>query len=148
MAATPSLKGMWNDLGHFPVINSSCNMAQFLSVIIPHTQSAVLAEKFVDFKLGACKSIIRIWQAEARCSYRVTSWVSLHSASLQATYCHTAKLSVALAVQHDKSVVFPCSILSLNPRAWHRPRIAQSNRALTPSYLRSPIPPPCLHCLQ
>ena len=79
---------------------------------MPRTQSPVLAEKFADFEFGACKLIIRVWQAKAGCSYRVTSWVSLHTASLQATQHDTAKFSVTLAVRRDKSVVFPCSTLS------------------------------------
>ena len=66
----------------------------------------VLAEKFVDFEFGTCKLIIRVWQAEAGCSYRVTSWVSVHGASLQATQHDTAKFSVTLAVRRDKVSFF------------------------------------------
>ena len=142
------LKGMWSDLLHFPTCNKFFMQYGRIFIIIPCTQSTVLAEKFADFEFGACKSISRIWQAEARRSYHVMSWGSLHAASLQATHRHRAKLSITLALQWDKSVIFLCSTLGLNPCAQHPPRKAQSDRALTPSCLRSPIPPPRLHHLQ
>ena len=55
-------------------------------------------------------------------------------------FMHTAKFSVTLAVRRDKSVVFPRTTLRPNPRARHPPRMAQSDRALTPSSLHSPCP--------
>ena len=54
------MKGMWSDLLHFPVPNSSCNMEQFSS-LYPVPQRAAFAEKFADFEFGVCNLTTRVW---------------------------------------------------------------------------------------